>query len=53
LDGQAQDYNFIKQSNKRIEGVDDAEEYQKLCVSIKGKGKSPINSKSAFLYRNR
>lgn len=34
LDGQAQDYNFIKQSNKRIEGVDDAEEYKKLCVSV-------------------
>lgn len=33
LDGQANDYNFIKGSNKRIEGVDDAEEYQKLCVS--------------------
>ncbi|KAI7887840.1 P-loop containing nucleoside triphosphate hydrolase protein [Mucor mucedo] len=34
LDGQAQDYNFIKQSNKRIEGVDDAEEYVKLCKSL-------------------
>lgn len=34
LDGQAQDYNFIKQSNKRIEGVDDAEDYQNLSVSV-------------------
>ncbi|CAO3656403.1 unnamed protein product [Mucor hiemalis] len=34
LDGQANDYNFIKGSNKRIEGIDDAEEFQKLSKSL-------------------
>lgn len=34
LTGQPQDYNFIKHSNKRIDGVDDSEEYKALCVSI-------------------
>ncbi|KAI7899293.1 P-loop containing nucleoside triphosphate hydrolase protein [Cokeromyces recurvatus] len=34
LDGTVNDYNFIKHSNKRIEGVDDAEEYQKLSKSL-------------------
>ncbi|GAA5812558.1 hypothetical protein MFLAVUS_006015 [Mucor flavus] len=34
LTDQAQDYNFIKHSNKRIEGVDDAEEYRNLCKSL-------------------
>jgi myosin heavy subunit len=34
LDGCANDYNFLKQSNKRIEGVDDKEEYNNLVVNI-------------------
>jgi hypothetical protein len=33
LDGNADNYNFIKQCNKRIEGVDDREEYEKLLVN--------------------
>lgn len=33
LDGCANDYNFLKQSNKRIEGVDDKEEYNNLVVN--------------------
>ncbi|KAI8968865.1 Myh11 protein, partial [Mycotypha africana] len=34
LEGDADDYNFIKNSNRRIEGVDDAKEYQKLSKSL-------------------
>ncbi|CAO3654116.1 unnamed protein product [Mucor fragilis] len=34
LDGDVNSYNFIKHSNKRIEGVDDAEEYQSLSKSL-------------------
>jgi len=36
LDGDVDSYNFIKHSSKRIEGVDDAEEYQNLSVSSSG-----------------
>ncbi|GAN08510.1 conserved hypothetical protein [Mucor ambiguus] len=34
LDGDVHSYNFIKHSNKRIEGVDDAQEYQSLSKSL-------------------
>ncbi|KAL0143517.1 P-loop containing nucleoside triphosphate hydrolase protein [Mucor lusitanicus] len=34
LDGDVNSYNFIKHSNKRIEGVDDAKEYQSLSKSL-------------------
>ncbi|PHZ15091.1 myosin 1 [Rhizopus microsporus ATCC 52813] len=34
LDGCANDYNFLKQSNKRIEGVDDKEEYNNLVNAL-------------------
>lgn len=32
LEGHANDYQFLKQSNKKIEGVDDAKEFQSLTV---------------------
>ncbi|KAG1459764.1 hypothetical protein G6F46_005039 [Rhizopus delemar] len=34
LDGTADDYNFLKQSNKRIDGVDDREEYLNLVKAL-------------------
>ncbi|KAI8048594.1 P-loop containing nucleoside triphosphate hydrolase protein [Gilbertella persicaria] len=34
LDSPAEAYNFIKQSNKKIEGVDDAKEFQSLSKSL-------------------
>ncbi|KAI8374948.1 P-loop containing nucleoside triphosphate hydrolase protein [Choanephora cucurbitarum] len=34
LEGHVDDYQFIKQSNKKIEGVDDAKEFQSLSKSL-------------------
>ncbi|CAO3674443.1 unnamed protein product [Rhizopus stolonifer] len=34
LDGTADDYNFLKQSNKKISGVDDREEYLDLLKAL-------------------
>ncbi|KAI8996997.1 P-loop containing nucleoside triphosphate hydrolase protein, partial [Pilobolus umbonatus] len=34
LDGNANDYNFLKHSNKKIDGIDDRQEYEKLMKSL-------------------
>lgn len=34
LDGSLNDYEFIKNSNKNIDDVDDAVEFKDLCVSV-------------------
>jgi myosin protein heavy chain len=46
LDGSASDYRFTKNSNKNIDGVDDAAEFRSIKVTL------PFFSFIDFLFRN-